>query len=224
MTQVIIPTRGEDPQLSRWLVNHRQHLQSKYKEGQLTNKYRAKILMLAQIGVDVLVKDNKHLKPTVDAFGWVRVIASKEKWMNEEQRVAEEAGLKQLYDYLQLFQRCENTLKAQSRRGWNIKKKCSSLLQYTWLCLKVGDIDFKECTRNAPPYSMKYILSYLIEPHVLVHETITPTNTFKKGTSPYSSYSQYRSAETDHLLESWKKVKYLTKEELITLIHGNNNH
>jgi hypothetical protein len=232
-----IPTRKENELLSRWLTSQRMLLNNQLAPGKnVSLKSQKRYELLKNIGVDVLVKNVKQLSPTTDSFGWFqKVVRYRERKMTDTEKKIDQMHLKQLHDYLAPFMGRQETLEANGRPGWNINENYSSLVHYTWSCLKVGDIDYRDCKRCSPAYSMKHVLSYLVDPYVHTQGPITPTATFEKGTSPFFSYESYRNSETDEhlngflatlpewLISLWKKDRYFTMEELVELVHADDN-
>jgi hypothetical protein len=235
-----IPTRTQNSQLCNWLkrqkVKYLEFIQGKMFNDKSFWEYMARIELLAEVGVDLSPRPRgvkaENPSPKTDFYGWKMIIPQREQRMNFYERQKDHDDRIALKNYLNLFKAVKATGK---RSAWNILDDVSSIPQYVLWCFKVGDIDWKECTQDAPIYNIRYILSYVLYPYSPTHAPIQPTDFIEHGLSSYFSYSRYRTPEIDNLLDAflttlpkwcielWKKKKKIEKEELISLISSDDN-
>jgi hypothetical protein len=188
--------------------------------------------LLNMIGFDVSSTGRTHITPRTDFYGWCNVLKARELSMSSHEKVSDERNRQALNEYLYLF----SSVKATGKRSaWNIVKDFSSMPHYVWKYFKAGDIDWRECNRASPVYTMRYILSYLLDPYVPSHEAIPPTDSIRDGQSTYFAQWQYSTPEIERHLDAfvatlptwivqlWKKEIKLTKDELIQLISTDDN-
>jgi hypothetical protein len=153
-----LPTSRDDPYLARWLSDQAYFLGKQLFSGDKHHSKiaRERIQACNDAGLHLFspkcpLKHRRHRKNTLT---WRAVII---KCYKDDEVHARR--MKALKEYLDLF--ASATLK---KHGFKIQTEYKSVEDYVLACMEFGDIPWKDCVREAKMWTMRHVLSYLVEP------------------------------------------------------------
>lgn len=142
------PTMREDREVARFIQNFRARQKRRHCNNQAYDE--EKLDLFRMIGIDITNRcRNRNPRSANIDWGWKCVI---EDCLACDDDTDEIDLLREL-------------LSGYSKRPYYwLRNKYSCVAEYVLKCMKVGDVDPATCTRQQPIYSMRYILSYVIDP------------------------------------------------------------
>jgi hypothetical protein len=213
----IEPSKSTNTTLANWLAHQRQQYKKKVAEKKLDDIDMQQIKLMDSIGIRIWCRKQRiQMNAETDWYSWEIHLQQIERTEDDTYEITK------LQQYLSLFQ---NSPVSRDRKEYN------SLARYVVAALQVGDIKPWECTRDAPVYDIRYVLSYICNRFVPSHEALKPTflpsGVAIGGISPYFHIEDYGTPEIRLLFQNlirtlpswmeqlWKKEIKLDGDQIV---------